>query len=102
MIGHARELTVFWGTDGARGGRLAWERDVRGLDPDGCLVRRSHSRHHTQENSDASAATSREWGIPSGPQREKCQELWKGEVLPLDRSLLMGVSKTERMHDLVI
>ena len=56
-LGQGRELTVFWGTDGARGRRLAWERDVRGLDPDGCLVRRSHGRHHTQENRDASAAT---------------------------------------------
>jgi hypothetical protein len=28
--------------------------------------------------------------VPSGTQREKCQKLWMGEVLPLDRSLLMG------------
>lgn len=58
-MGHGRELTVFWGTDGARGGRLVCKRDVRGLDPDGCLVRRPHDRHHAQENRDASAATSR-------------------------------------------
>ena len=31
----------------------------RGLDPDGWMVRRLHSRHHTKENRDASAATSR-------------------------------------------
>ena len=31
----------------------------RGLDPDGWMVRRLHSRHHTKENRDASAATRR-------------------------------------------
>jgi len=46
MIGQGRELTVFWGTEGARGRRLAWQRDVKSLDPDGCLVRRPHGRHH--------------------------------------------------------
>jgi hypothetical protein len=30
------------------------------------------------------------------------QKLRQGEVLSLDRSLLMGVSKTEQMHDLVL
>jgi len=31
------------------------------------------------------------WGVPGGTQQAKsCQKLWKGEVLPLDRSLLMG------------
>ena len=29
-IGHGRALTVFWGTTGARGRRVAWERDVMG------------------------------------------------------------------------
>jgi len=28
-IGHGREPTVFWGTTGARGGRLAGKRDVK-------------------------------------------------------------------------
>src|SRR5215831_7212915 len=83
MLGHGRELTIFWGTDVARGGRLVWKRDVRGLDPDGCLVRRPHGRHHRQENRDAAAATSREWGILRRPQRENCQRLWKGEVWTL-------------------
>jgi len=32
----------------------------------------------------------RRWSMPSGTQRKKCQKLWKGEVLPLDGSLLMG------------
>lgn len=40
-IGHGREPTVFWGTHGARGIRLAPQPDVRGLDPDGCVVRHS-------------------------------------------------------------
>ena len=31
------------------------------------------------------------WGVPGGTQQAKsCQKWWKGEVLPLDRSLLMG------------
>src|SRR5262245_23117862 len=43
----------------------------RGLDPDGWIVRRLHSRHHTQENRDASEATSRGWSGPSGTQPKK-------------------------------
>jgi hypothetical protein len=31
-----------------------------------------------------------EGGVPSGTQRKKHQKLCEGEVLPLDRSLLMG------------
>src|SRR5215468_5143297 len=42
----------------------------RGLDPDGWMVRRPHGRHHTQENRDASAATSRR-GVPGGAPRKK-------------------------------
>src|SRR5215470_14464237 len=30
----------------------------------------------------------RGWSVPSGTQRENCQKLWTGEVLPLDGSLL--------------
>ena len=32
---------VFWGTHSARSRRLAPQPDVRGLDPDGCVVRHS-------------------------------------------------------------
>ena len=42
------------------------------------------------ENTDASELANRGWSVPSGTQREKCQKLWAGEVLPLDGSLLMG------------
>ena len=48
------------------------------------------SRHYGNENTDASELANRGWSVPSGTQREKCQKLWMGEVLPLDRSLLMG------------
>ncbi len=32
----------------------------------------------------------RGWSVPTRTQGKKCQKLGKGEVLPLDRSLLMG------------
>ena len=48
------------------------------------------SRYHGNENTDASELANRGWSVPSGTQREKCQKLWTGEVLPLDGSLLMG------------
>src|SRR6266446_5622463 len=82
---------------GGRGRRLAWKQDVKSLDPDGCLVRRPHGRHHTQENRDASAATRREWSRSGGTQRKKSsQKLRKGGVLPLDKSLLMGAFPKRR------
>ena len=94
-IGRGRELTVFWGTTGARGGRLACDASEtsRSLDPDGCLVRRPHGRHHAKENRGASEATSRGVECAKRNATEKsCQKLCKGDDLPLDRSLLMGVS----------
>src|SRR5215475_2192594 len=54
------------------------------------------SRHHGNENTDASELANRGWSVPSGAQREKCQKLWTGEVLPLDGSLLMGDSWVRR------
>jgi hypothetical protein len=61
----------------------------RGLDPDGWMVRRPHGRHHTQENREASAATSR--GVwQAGRHGTKLSKVGYGEVLPLDRSILMG------------
>ena len=47
-------------------------------------------RRHGNENMDASAMAKPGWSVPSGTQRENCQKLWRGEVLPLDWSLLMG------------
>src|SRR5437870_5586060 len=64
----------------------------RSLDPDGCLVRRPYGRHHAKENRGASEATSRGVEFAQRNATEKsCPKLCKGEVLPLDRSLLMGV-----------
>ena len=65
-----RERTVFWGTNGARGGRLAWERAIRSLDPDGGVVRRSPGRHDTQKHPEASAATREERVMPEGTPRK--------------------------------
>ena len=63
----------------------------RSLDPDGCLVRRPYGRHHAKENRGASEATSRGVEFAQRNATEKsCPKLCKGEVLPLDRSLLMG------------
>src|SRR5262249_536037 len=75
-------------------GADVWRRSEtsRGLEPDGWLVRRM--------GVDATGMKTRmrlRW--PSGGEvcrtehnGKKCQKLWKGEVLPLDRSLLMGDS----------
>jgi hypothetical protein len=85
------------GNRGFSGARMVPGADVwqehetsRSLDPDGWLVRRNGSRRHSNENTDASEITNRGWSVPIGTQRKKCQQLWKGEVLPLDGSLLMG------------
>src|SRR6266705_1778153 len=82
------------GFSGARtvpGADVWQERETsRSLDPDGWLVRRYGSRRHSNENTDASEITHRGWSVPIGTQRKKCQKLCTGEVLPLDRSLLMG------------
>jgi hypothetical protein len=90
--------------DAAGNGRFSGARQVpgadvwlasetsRSLDPDGCLVRRPHGRYHAKENRGASEATSRGVECAQRNATEKsCQKLCKGEVLPLDRSLLMGV-----------
>ena len=53
-------------------------------------MRRKGNRHHNKKNKGASEATNR-GNVPSANATEKsCQRLGKGEVLPLDRSLLMG------------
>ncbi len=71
----------------ARGRRLALGRDVKGLDLDGCVVRRPHGRHHTHENRDVSEATSR-WGEFASPSATKKsgQKLWEGEYCLLTRA----------------
>ena len=67
----------------------------KGLDPDGCVVRRPYGRHHAKENRGASEATSRGVEFAQRNATEKsCPTLCKGEVLPLDRSLLTGVFPT--------
>src|SRR4030095_1631475 len=64
----------------------------RGLDPEGCLVRRTDGRHHAKENRGVSEATSRGVECAKRNATEKSgPKLCKGEVLPLDRSLLMGI-----------
>ena len=73
-------------------GADVWRRSEtsRGLDPDGWLVRRS--------GVDATGMKTwmrLRWPSGGGVCRaehngKKCQKLWKGEVLPLDGSLLMG------------
>jgi hypothetical protein len=48
------------------------------------------SRRHKHENTDASKMAARGWSVPSGTQQKTYQKLCEGEVLSLDRSLLMG------------
>jgi hypothetical protein len=50
----------------------------------------AQSRRQRNEDTDASERANRGWSVPSGTQRQNCQKLSKGEVLPLDGSLLMG------------
>ena len=64
----------------------------RGLDPDGWMVRRQHNRHHVHENRDASEATSRGGVCLREHNGEKWSKVVTGEVLSLDKSLLMGGS----------
>ena len=60
------------------------------LDPDGWLVRRTGSRYHNKENRGASEATKRWECAARNATGKSCQKLCTGEVLPLDKSLLMG------------
>ena len=54
------------------------------------MVRRAHGRHCAQANRDASAATSR-GECTRRNTTEKTGQTWcKGEVWPIDGSLLMG------------
>src|SRR5262249_37869307 len=79
---------------GKRPGADVWPRGEtpRGLDPDGCVVRRPYGRHHAKANRGASEANSRGVACAQRNATEKSgPTLCKGEVWPLDRSLLMGV-----------
>jgi hypothetical protein len=67
-----------------------WSEMSRSLEPDGWLRRRTGSRPHNKENQGASEATHRGNGPNPNATEKSCQKWWKGEVLPLDRSLLMG------------
>ena len=75
----------------AKGRRLARGRDVKGLDPDGCVVWRPHGRHHAHENRDASETTSRGGVCLTERNEKKWSKVVGGGVLSLDKSLLMGV-----------
>jgi hypothetical protein len=63
------------------------------LDPDGCLVRRHRAIDTlTAEDTGASEMAKRERDAMQRTSAEKkCKEVGKGDVLPLDKSLLMGV-----------
>ena len=62
----------------------------RGLDPDGWMVRRQLSRHHVNENRDASEATSRDGVCRTERNEKKVSKVAMGRVLSVDKSLLMG------------
>src|SRR5262245_17128683 len=53
------------------------------------MGRRPHGRHRAQENRDASVAISR-GSVPGRTPRKKLSKVVEGELLSLDRSLLMG------------
>src|SRR6266566_3874208 len=80
FLGHPR-------CQGQTSGEEARRHEALILMGDWCGAR---SRRHGNENTDASEIANRGWSVPSGTQRKKCQKLCMGEVLPLDRSLLMG------------
>jgi hypothetical protein len=89
-IGHGREPTVFWGTDSARGRRWARESAVRRLDPDGCVVR--HIEADTRGTKTGMGLRPHIGGGVRSAERsgKSSHTLCRGDVLPLDKSLLMG------------
>jgi hypothetical protein len=62
------------------------------LDPDGCLVRR-HRASDITTTEDTGAGETANWqrNAMRHTPAKKCQRVCKGDILPLDRSLLMGV-----------
>ena len=91
-IGHGRVPTIFWGTDVP--GAEVWPagETSTSLDPDGCLVRR-HDATATESTEDTDASETARGGRDAmqHTSAKKMQKVCKGGVLPLDRSLLMGV-----------
>jgi hypothetical protein len=73
----------------------AWpygEVSIMRLDPDGCLVRRlGASDIPTIEDTGAGETANRQRSAMRHTSAKKCKRVCKGEVFPLDRSLLMGV-----------
>ena len=91
-IGHGRVPTIFWGTHVP--GAEVWPagETSTSLDPDGCLVRR-HDATATESTEDTGASETARGGRDAmrHTSAKKMQKVCKGRVLPLDRSLLMGV-----------
>jgi hypothetical protein len=93
------------GTEGFLGydmcqGPDAWpqgEVSIMRLDPDGCLVRRHRASDITiAEDTGAGETANRQRDAMRHTSAKKCKRVCKGEVFPLDRSLLMGVPP---LHD---
>jgi len=62
------------------------------LDPDGCLVRRHRASDITiAEDTGAGETANRQRDAMRHTSAKKCKRVCKGDVFPLDRSLLMGV-----------
>ncbi len=89
--GHGREPTVFWGMKDARGRRLAWERDVEALILMGVWCGPTRPTPRVRKQGCVYGHTSGVEFARRHATEKSCQKLCKGGVLPLDRSLLMGV-----------
>ena len=88
------------GTEGFLGhmacqGPDAWphgEASIQSLDPDGCLVCRPKAINiTTTEDTGAGETANRERDAKRHAWAKKCKKVCKGDVFPLDGSLLMGV-----------
>jgi hypothetical protein len=73
----------------------AWpqgEGSIQSLDPEGCLVRRLRAMDTTtNEDTDAGNNDTSRPRCHTQTSAKKCKRVGKGAVLPLDKSLLMGV-----------
>ena len=91
-IGHGRVLMVFWGTGVPGAGVWPSGETSTSLDPDGCLVQRHRATAtESTENTGASETARGERDAMRHTTAKKMQKVCKGGILPLDRSLLMGV-----------
>jgi hypothetical protein len=79
----------------------AWpcgEVSIRGLDPDGCLVRR-YEAIDTKTAEDTGAGNMAKWERDARRHTsKKCKWVCQGDVLPLDKNLLMGVPPSCLVH----